>query len=337
MLLRIAAATVAAVCACAAAAGAQDAASFYKGKQITVLVGTGPGTTYDIYARTLAEHLGRHLPGTPNFIVQTIPGAGGAKAAQMLYNTVAKDGTYLGVLQPNLVLSAVLDEQKPLFDYAKFGQIGGFSPVNGMLSVSSTAPATTLEGAKTTELFMGTTGPGSDTYQAPKLANALLGTKFKVLSGYKDVGEMELAMERGELHGRGGSVLSWTSRKPDWISGNKIVFLFQMGPKADPAIPTVPLLQDLVKSDEDKKIVAFFNAPTALGRGVMTTPDVPAVRLAALRTAFIAMTKDAKFLADAKTRMLDIDPLTAEVLEKTVAEATSLTPALAAKARETQN
>lgn len=331
-MLRIVAAALAAACI-AAPAVAQD---FYKGKQITVLVGTGPGTTYDIYAHTLAEHMGRHLPGNPNFIVQGIPGAGGAKAAQMLYNTVAKDGTYLGVLQPNLVLSAVLDEQKPLFDYAKFGQIGGFAPVNGMLSVWTKAPGTTLEDAKKIELYMGTTGPGSDTYQAPKLANALLGTKFKVLSGYKDVGEMELAMERGELHGRGGSVLSWTSRKPDWITGNKIAFLFQMGPTPDPAIPNVPLLQDLVQGEDAKKIVAFFNAPTALGRGVMTTPNVPADRLKLLRDAFAATMKDAKFLADAKTRILDIDPLTAEVLEKTVAEATSLTPALAEKARETQ-
>lgn len=331
-MLRIAAAVLAATCI-AAPAIAQD---FYKGKQVTVLVGTGPGTTYDIYAHTLAEHMGRHLPGNPNFIVQGIPGAGGAKAAQMLYNTVAKDGTYLGVLQPNLVLSAVLDEQKPLFDYAKFGQIGGFAPVNGMLSVWTKAPGTTLEDAKKVELYMGTTGPGSDTYQAPKLANALLGTKFKVLSGYKDVGEMELAMERGELHGRGGSVLSWTSRKPDWISGHKIVFLFQMGPMPDPAIPTVPLLQDLVQGEDAKKIVAFFNAPTALGRGVMTTPNVPGERLKALRDAFAATMKDPKFLADAKTRILDIDPLTADVLEKTVAEATSLTPELAEKARDTQ-
>ncbi|HEU0070560.1 MAG TPA: hypothetical protein VFS04_04630 [Alphaproteobacteria bacterium] len=327
-----AAAVLAATCI-AAPAIAQD---FYKGKQITVLVGTGPGTTYDIYAHTLAEHMGRHLPGNPNFIVQGIPGAGGAKAAQMLFNTVAKDGTYLAVLQPNLVLSAVLDEQKPLFDYAKFGQVGGFAPVNGMLSVWTKAPGTTLEDAKKIELYMGTTGPGSDTYQAPKLANALLGTKFKVLSGYKDVGEMELAMERGELHGRGGSVLSWTSRKPDWISGNKIAFLFQMGPTPDPAIPTVPLLQDLVQGEDAKKIVAFFNAPTALGRGVMTTPNVPADRLKLLRDAFAATMKDTKFLADAKTRILDIDPLTADVLEKTVAEATSLTPELAEKARETQ-
>ncbi|MFN4283330.1 MAG: Bug family tripartite tricarboxylate transporter substrate binding protein [Alphaproteobacteria bacterium] len=336
MIARFAVTAAAAALCLAAPAAAQDVAGFYKGKQIVVLVGTGPGTTYDIYAHTLAEHMGRHLPGAPNFIVQGIPGAGGAKAAQMLYNTVAKDGTYLAVLQPNLVLSAVLDEQKPLFEYAKFGQIGGFAAVNGMLSVWTKAPATTLEDAKKVELFMGTTGPGSDTYQAPKLANALLGTKFKVLSGYKDVGEMELAMERGELHGRGGSVLSWTSRKPDWISGAKIAFLFQMGPKADPAIPNVPLLQDLVQGADAKQIVAFFNAPTALGRGVMTTPNVPAERLKALRDAFAATMKDARFLADAKTRILDIDPLTAEELEKTVAEATSLTPELAAKARETQ-
>lgn len=316
---------------------AQDPGAFYRGKKIIVLVGTGPATTYDLYARTLADHMGRHIPGQPTFVVQNVPGAGGAKAAQMLYNTAPKDGTYLAVLQPNLVLSAALDDTAPLFDYGKLLQVGGFAPVNGMISVWSKAPTTTLEGAKTAELFMGTTGPGSETYQIPKLANVLLGTRFKVLSGYKDVGEMELAMERGELHGRGGSVLSWTSRKPDWMRDGKIVFLLQTGLARDPAIPDVPLLSELVTDPAAKQLVAFFTAPTALGRGVITTPAVPADRVAALRAAFDATVKDDKFLLEAKQRQLDIAPISVAVLEKAVADAVNLPQELAQRAKASQD
>jgi tripartite-type tricarboxylate transporter receptor subunit TctC len=333
----IAAVGLAAIFGAALPAAAQSAGDFYRGKKITVLVGTGPATTYDVYARTLTEHLGRHIPGQPTFVVQNVPGAGGAKAAQLLYNTAPKDGTYLAVLQPNLVLSAVLEDTKPTFDYSKFVQIGGFAPVNSVISVWSKAPATTLEGAKKVELFMGTTGPGSDTYQIPKLANALLGTRFKVLSGYKDVGEMEVAMERGELHGRGGSVLSWTARKPDWIRDGKVAFLVQVGLERDAAIPNVPLLSELVSDPAAKKLVGFFTAPTALGRGVMTTPAVPADRVAMLRAAFDATMKDAKFLAEAKKRQLDIAPIPVAVLEKAVADAVDLSPDLVRRAKETQD
>jgi hypothetical protein len=203
--------------------------------------------------------------------------------------------------------------------------------------VWSKAPATTLEGAKKVELFMGTTGPGSDTYQIPKLANALLGTRFKVLSGYKDVGEMEVAMERGELHGRGGSVLSWTARKPDWIRDGKVAFLVQVGLERDAAITNVPLLRELVSDPAAKTLVGYYTAPTALGRGVMTTPAVPADRVAMLRAAFDATMKDAKFLAEAKKRQLDIAPIPVAVLEKAVADAVDLSPDLVRRAKETQD
>lgn len=317
-------------------AAAQAPGDFYKGKRITVLIGTGPGTTYDLYARALAQHIGSHLPGAPTVVVQSVPGAGGAKAAQVLYRVAPKDGTQLGVLQPNLVLSSVLDEKPPQFDFAKFSWVGGFAPVNSVVSLWSKVPNPTIEGARKTEFFMGTTGVGSDTYQIPKLANAVLGTKFKVLSGYKDVGEMELAMERGELQGRGGSVLSWTARKPDWIKEKKIVFLFQVGPARDPALPEVPLLSELVSDPAGKRLVAFFTAPTVLGRGVMTTPGIPADRLALLRAGFNAMVKDPKFLAETKKMNLDIDPISVSTLERAVTDATSLSADEAKRARDSQ-
>lgn len=293
-------------------------AADFAGQQITIYVGTSAGSTYDTYARLVADHMGRFIPGNPGIIVQNQPGAGGAKAAAYLYNVAPKDGTALGMVQQNLPLFQVLAPDKSKFDMAKMNWIGTLTDIASVVALWHETGAKTVEDATKAEYAVGTTGRGSETYQVPTVMNELLGTKFKLVAGYKGVSGMDVAIEQGELQGRGGSLLSWTSRKQDWIRDGKVNFIVQIGLEPAKEIPNVPLLIDLAKDAESKKIFELMSSAGAVGRSLIAPPGVPADRLAALTGAFEKMIKDEAFLADANKRSLPINAAPGAKVQKVV-------------------
>ena len=222
-----------------------------------------------------------------------------------------------------------------MYDPRKFNWIGSLAVVQDVISVWHTAPATTIDEAKKVELIMGATGKGSNTFQDVALANNLLGTKFKPVRGYKGGAEINLAIERGEVHGRSTTWESWPGSNPDWLRDKKILHLVQLGPKKHPDIgDDVPLFRDLVKEGEERAIVDFVGLSLTMGRAVYAPPGTPADRVAALRTALIETVKDPGYIADAMRFSLETTTWqTGEAIQKVVNDAFSLPPSLIDKAK----
>ena len=319
--------TFASVCLAATAslalpnvARADSVADFYKGKSINIIVGFGPGGGYDLYARTLAQHLGRHIPGNPSIVVQNMTGAGSVRAANFVYNSAPKDGTTIAAVNQNMPMYQLLGGKAAQFDASKLAWIGSMGGSNGLLYVWHTSKTKTIDDAKKNVVILGGTGTNSDSHIFPTLINNLLGTKFKVVNGYSGGSkEVHLALERGEVEGRGGN--AWASLKSsnkNWLDEKKITMLVQIGLEPEPELPDVPLLLDLVKSDEDKKVVTLVSLPTFLGYAHWVAPEVPADRLEALRAAYDATMKDPAFLADTKKLDMMLRPKSGAELTKIV-------------------
>ncbi len=303
---------------------AADVADFYRGKTVQVVIPSGLGGSVGLYGKLVADFIGRHIPGQPNVILAIKPGAGGLTAIDFIANVAPKDGTVIGeVLPPSLLVPLLRDTR---YDPIKIEWLGSLTARPGILGVWHTAPATTLEGAKKIELSMGSTGVGSGNYQLPVLANAVLGTKFKLVTGYPGGGEINIAIERGEVHGRSNYWSGWTTVKPDWIRDKKLVFMFRTGPKA-PDMPDVPAFADLV-GGEARQMVRVVEAPDNVGVGFFTAPGVPADRLSALRMAFWAMMQDSQFLAMANRLDAPIDPVRPEAVHRVVADLYATPPAI---------
>jgi tripartite-type tricarboxylate transporter receptor subunit TctC len=305
-------------------AWAQDAAKFYEGKTIKIIASTGPSSTYSTYPQLVAQHFGKFIPGNPNVIVQNMPGAGGLRAAAYMYNIAPKDGTVLATVHDTLSITQVLTPSKVKFDMGKFKWIGVMARMTSTLTMSAKSPARTLEEAKTKQAIVGSTGPGSITYLLPTLLNAMYGTKFKMVGGYKSMGQMNLAIDRGELHGRGGSLFSWTGTKAKDVASGKYVHLIQVNLKKDPTIPNVPLLVDLARNEKEKAALEFMSSSGIVGRSMFAPPGVPNDRIEALRKAFDQMIADKDFLADAKKRQHLIDPVSGAEVEAAVKKTVSL-------------
>lgn len=309
-------------------ASADEIAEFYSGKTVTVMVPSGLGGTLGIYGRLVSEHLGDHIPGKPTVIIQSRPGGGGTQGAAYAYNAAPKDGTYISEVLAPSVFAPLLRSVK--FDASKFQWLGSLTPRPAVVSVWHTAAAKTLEEAKKIEIPMGSTGLGSETYIIPTLMNELLGTKFKVVKGYKGGGAVNKAMESQEVSGRMQYWSGWTAGKPTWLRDNLLVHLVQYG-GVIPELPDVPQLASLVQDKEAKDMIAFIETAPKIGMGFWVHPDVPAARTAALRKAFMSMMADAKFLENAKKLRTPIDPVAGEVLDKLVADAYATPPATIAK------
>lgn len=314
----LAALTALAAVSLAAPASAESVADFYKGKTVTVMVPSGLGATLGLYGQLVTDHLAAHIPGHPTVIIQSRPGGGGTKGAAFAYNAAPRDGTFIAeVLAPSIYMP-LLRQMK--FDASKFVWLGSLTPRPAVISVWHTAPATTLAAAEKTEVIMGSTGLGSETYIVPTLMNHLLGTKFKIVKGYKGGGAVNKAMEAGEVQGRMQYWSGWTAGKPQWLKQKKIVQLVQYGGSI-PELPNVPKLVDLVKGKVAKDMVTFIETSPKIGMGFWVHPDVPKDRVAALRKAFMDMMKDKAFLASAGKRNAPIEPVAGAVLDKVVAEA----------------
>ena len=315
-------------------ASAQSVADFYRGKTITYNLAVPDGASWGLYARTFIEHLRKHVPGNPNIILQVMPGGGGVAAGNHIFNVAVKDGTVIGTPLSTAMVFAATDPGQVQYDPRKYSWIGSMAVVQDVITVWHTAPAKTLDDAKRIELIMGATGKGSNSFQDVALANNLLGTKFKPVRGYKGGAEINIAIERGEVHGRSTTWESWPGSHPNWLAEKKLIHLVQLGPRKLPEIgDEVPLFRDLV-SGEQQQIVDFIGVSLAMGRAVYAPPGIPKDRLEALRLAFLATMKDPAYIAQAKKLKLDTDTWqTGEAVERIVNDAFSLSPALIQKAK----
>jgi tripartite-type tricarboxylate transporter receptor subunit TctC len=300
-------------------AAAESVAEFYAGKTFTIVVGSDVGGGYDTNARLLSRHIGKFIPGNPTVIVQNRPGAGSITAANYIYNTAPKDGTVIGMVQRGIPLFKLTGQPGVQYDPEKYTWIGNMSSETGVVMVWHTSPISKTEELFTTELVVGGSGSGAENETGPRLLNTILGTKFKIISGYKSQTEALLAMERGEIAGIGS--MSWPTLKTSKgaeVKSGKVKVLLQSGLKRDKDLPNVPLSLDLAKTDADRQALEFYFTQNTIARPIMAPPGVPADRVAALRAAVVAMGQDKDFREDAAKIGLDSDPVGGEEVQRIV-------------------
>jgi len=308
---------------CATAASAQN---FYAGKQITLMCGAAVGGGYDAHARLLARHLARFIPGNPSIIVQNQPAAGSLVATNQAYNTAPKDGTFITLIQRGMLTSKLINPGQVRFDLGKLNWIGSLATEVGVVVAWEKAPHQTAQDLFDKELIVGGHA-GVDPELTPRLYNAVLGTKFKIINGYNGTADIALAMERGEVSGIGD--WSWSSLKkqrPQWIRDNKIRILLQSGLQKDAELPNVANALEFAKTESDRKVLELFLTQKTVARPVIAPPGVPSDRIAILRNAFAALAKDRDFLSDAEKSNLDVDPMVGEEVEKIVGVIASAPP-----------
>ncbi len=296
----------------ACGASAQTAEDFYKTHtQLNMVVPTAAGGGYDTYARLLAKHMSKYIPGRPTIVTSNMPGGGGIVAANYLYNIAPKDGTMMAILDRGSPTAPLLyaGESKAQFEAVKFSWIGSAMSETGMGVIASGAPATTIEGVKKTEVFFGATGPETDPAMNARLLNDLLGTKIRVINGYKGQPEEFLAVEKGEIHGLFMSGWSGPGRAyvREQMAKGQMKLLVQMSATPDPQHADTPTILEIVKA-EDRPIVELLLARLALGRPFVAPPGVPADRLEVLRKAFRQALEDPELLAEATAQKLAIAP-----------------------------
>jgi tripartite-type tricarboxylate transporter receptor subunit TctC len=311
------------------AAAASDPADFYAGKRITVIVAGSAGAGYDVLARLATRHLDKHIPGNPTFVVQNMRAAGGLAAANHLYTIAEKDGTVIGALQRGILVAKMANASGTRFDVEKFSWIGNFTSETGLIVGWHTAPVKTAEEARKQEMIVGGI-TGTDPEMVPRLYNALLGTKFKIVTGYTGMPDASLAMERGEIHSIGD--WSWSSlkaQKPEWLRDKKVNLLFQAALRKHPELPDVPLALDLVKDAGDRQVLELLLAQKEVARPLVAPPDVPAPQMAILRKAFMAMADDPDFRDDAAKSKLDVSLTSGEAVERIVAGIAATPPDIA--------
>jgi tripartite-type tricarboxylate transporter receptor subunit TctC len=316
---RCAAAAIAAIVCHSVAATAQPAASsFFAGKQINFICGAAVGGGYDALARLVARHLGRLIPGNPTIIVQNMPAAGSLAATNLIANTAPKDGLTIALIQRGMLLTRLINPGQVRFDLAKLNFIGNLSSEVGLAFAWYTSKHKAAQDLFERELIVGG-HTGVDPELTPRLYNAVLGTKFKIVTGYNGTADIGLAIERGEVEGIGD--WSWSSlkkQKPDWIRDKKITPLLQSGLQNDPELPGVPNALEFAKTDSDRRVIELFLTQKKVARPIIAPPGVPAERLAVLRMAVAALADDHEFLADAERSGLEADPISGEAVDQVV-------------------
>jgi tripartite-type tricarboxylate transporter receptor subunit TctC len=304
-------------------ANAQSVADFFRRNGISLYVGSGPGGGFDAYARVFANHYRRHVPGNPSIVVKNMPGATGLVAMNFLANAAPRDGTAIVASFNTVVLSPLYGDANAKFDPRKLGWIGSSGKQTATCLTWHATMIKTFEQARAQEVIVGATGYGSTPVMFPKLLNAILDTKFKIVSGYTTPG-LRLAVERGEVQGICG--IAWETHMasvPHWIIDNKVNFLLQLGLKESIHLRGVPVAIDLIRKEDDRRMFELLGIPQEFGRPLVAPPEVPADRLAALQAAFEATLKDRDYLADAERAKQSIDPLTAREIEGLIGRAYS--------------
>src|SRR5215510_14378140 len=308
------------VAACSDDSGSPE--DFYRGKTIQVLIGSSTGGAYDFYARMLARHMGKHIPGNPRLVPANMEGAGSLTLTNYLYNVAAKDGTVIGTINRGAPFEPLIGEVNlARFDPVQFSWIGSIANEVSICAVWERAGIDKFDQLFTRELTVGGTGGGADTNQFPKVMNGVLGTKLKIVSGYPGGNNIDLAMERGEVDGRcGWSWSSVVSSRKAWLDSGSIKVLVQLALQKHPDLPDVPLILDYAKTDEDRAMLRLIFSRAALGCPFLAPRGIPAGRAAILRKAFDDTMKDPEFLAEAAQAMLEVAPVSGEELQRLIAD-----------------
>jgi len=298
-------------------------ADFYRGKQLTLVLSTGPGGGYELYARPLSRHMSRHIPGEPNIIVQNMEGGGGIRAMNYLYTAATRDGSVIGMVHNTVAFAPLHGIDQAKFDAVKINWLGSMNQKGTVCIGWHTAQVKTFEDLFTKQYIAGSTGPGSDMTMYAMAMNRLVGTKIKVVSGYKGANNIYLAMEKGEVDGRcGTSVSGLRGTRPHWFDQNLVNFLVQTSvePGDDPVLKNTPLIIDRAKNDDERAAWKFLFAPQTMARPVLAPPEVPRERVEALEQALRATMRDPAFIAEMKNSHSEVRYISGEAVHNHVAQ-----------------
>jgi tripartite-type tricarboxylate transporter receptor subunit TctC len=311
---------------------------FFRGRQVEIIVGSSAGGGYDTYARLIARHLGNHIPGSPDVVVQNMPGAGSNKAAGYVYAVAPKDGTAMAAVFPGALLDPLIGDGTVQHDPTRLNYVGSANGDVYICFVRSDAPAKTFEDTFTHEVILGASNAGGTTRDLPAMLNNLLGTKFRVVTGYAGSKEITLAVERNEVNGACG--LGWTglpTMHPDWFAGKKTMsVLVQLDIKGHRELNAlgVPLAAQFAKTEEDRQVMELVESQGAFGRPYVLPPGVPAERVAALRQGFVDAMNDPALRAEAQAMQLDLDYMPGDALQALVAKLYALPATVVARAKQ---
>ncbi|MEA2906962.1 MAG: hypothetical protein QOI12_4349 [Alphaproteobacteria bacterium] len=315
----------------------EDVARFYEGKQIRLIIGADVGGPYDAYGRLLSRHLARHIPGHPRLVVQNMPGATSAIAGNYIYNKAPQDGTVIATNMNIVPLMKILGEVDIQFDPARLNWVGNMARETYTIYVRAASAIQSLDDAKRSKVSMGATGPSAMTSVFPRVINHAIGTQFHVITGYPGMAAVQVALERGEVDGLAGD--SWYNGRGqgislNWFRNGTVRTLALVASRRPPEFPGVPLLVDLAKDEDTRRLLELFSSPADIGKPAIMGPDVPAERVAAIRDAFNATMADPEFLADAGKLNMPIDPISGEELSTIVKRMMAAPDAVAQRARE---
>ena len=317
-----------AAAALALPAHAQPAEEFFKGKQMSLIVGYNPGGSYDVYSRLAAQILPRYIPGSPAIAVKHVPGVGSVKAANYLASQAPRDGLTIGMIGQQLALTQALRDAAVAYDMRKFGWLGRFTPIVEVSLTWHTSPTKSFDDAKTRETVMAATSAGATTEMMPGLMNRLAGTKFKMIKGYPGTTGTVLAMERGETEGAHATLENLLFGKPHWLKEKLVNVLVQYAQVRHPLFKDVPAMIDFGATAEDKQVLSLFGSTAEVGRALMTPPDVPADRLAILQRAMANMLADPAFKDELTKRNLEFGPMSGGDLQKIISQTLDVPPAV---------
>ncbi|HEX5327339.1 MAG TPA: tripartite tricarboxylate transporter substrate-binding protein [Acetobacteraceae bacterium] len=311
-------ATIAGAGFAATAVAAESVADFYNGKTVTVIVAAAAGGNHSVYTQLLAPFWKKYTPGHPNFIINNMGGAGGTRAANYLYNAAPQDGSYLAILLSDTPLAARFQATGVKYDPSKFQYLGGADYTHSMITVLTKTGVKSIDDAKKTVLNCGSSGKASQTYYIPMLSNYFLGTKFKVILGYRGMNPVDAAMDRGETNCRAGVYSSIVSLRPQWITDHIVTQIASADLERHPLYPKVPTLIELAKTQQAKDVLSIFLSGGVLGRGWLAPPKTPKDRVTALREAFWKSFNDSDLRAKAKERHLHLEPVRWEKQQEAV-------------------
>src|SRR5215468_11916275 len=314
-------------------ASAQTPEQFYAGKTIDFVIGYPTGGANDVWARLVARHIGKHIPGKPNVVPKNQPGAGSFLAVNTVYSVSPKDGTVIALGAPTIALDEKLGTQGARFKTAEFNWIGRSDALINIVFTWQTSKVKTFADAQKYESTLSGTGAGSTVSIYPTVMNNVFGTKFKLIMGYKGSADAQLAVQRGEVEGHSTSWVAVKVGHPEWYPTKQISILVQFALNRHPELPDVPTAVDLARSNEERKILSAIMAAADIGSAFFTTPGVPADRLNALRRAFDATMQDKEFLADVEKTKLAVSPMKGEDLQQLVKQVSDLPPHLLEKVR----
>jgi tripartite-type tricarboxylate transporter receptor subunit TctC len=301
-----------------APASAQSVEQFYRGKMMTIMLGHPPGGSYDLYARLAANHIKRYIPGNPNIIIEHRPGGGGIRAVTQFYAQSPRDGTVMGLFPESIAHSQVMQPELSNWNLAEMAYVGSIASVNPALVRRKDAPAKNIEDMKRVSSSVGCSGRTSQSYQIPAMLRSLGGFQFKIVCGYPGSAEYVIALNRGEIDMVSSAWNQWRSTHASEIRDGVFVPVIQSGLRRNREIANVPLMQDVVDDPTAKTVIEFYSAASAIGRALLTPPNIPADRLSALRAAFDKVVVDADFLREAERVKAEVDPTPGAELQKFV-------------------